>query len=135
MDWLPVALLVLVVYGIAAWYIKTKRIREDIITFYGPVMAIKSRSIGFFDRFRPYATFLRAYGSLGIAMVVVVSLAMTALVFFAFHMEVTNPPPAEGVFEVRNWFVIPGVNQFIPLTIPVLLGIFITIAVHEVGHG
>jgi membrane-associated protease RseP (regulator of RpoE activity) len=134
-DWLLVALLVLAVYGIAAWYIRAKRIREDIITFYGPVMAIKSHRIGFFDRFRPYATFLRAYGSLGIAMVVVVSIAMTVLVFYAFQMEVTNPPPAEGVFEVRNWFVIPGVNQFIPLTIPVLLGIFITIAVHEVGHG
>jgi membrane-associated protease RseP (regulator of RpoE activity) len=68
-------------------------------------------------------------------MVVVVSVAMTALVLFAFRTEVVNPPPATGVFEIRNWFVIPGVNQFIPLTIPVLLGIIITIAIHEVGHG
>ena len=135
MDWLLVALLIISAYCLIAWYVRKKRIREDIITFYGPIMAIKSRRIGFFDGFRPYAAFLRAYGTLGIAMVVVVSVAMTILVFLAFRMELANPPPAEGVFELRNWFVIPGVNQFIPLTIPVLLGIFITIAVHEVGHG
>jgi membrane-associated protease RseP (regulator of RpoE activity) len=134
-DWLLVALLILAAYGIVVWYVRKNRIREDIITFYGPVMALKTRRIGFFDRFRPYASFLRAYGTIGIAMVVVVSVAMTLLVFFAFQSEVKNPPPASGVFEPINWFVIPGVNQFIPLTIPVLLGIFITIAVHEVGHG
>jgi membrane-associated protease RseP (regulator of RpoE activity) len=134
-DWLLVALLILILYGVVVWYVRKNRIREDLITFYGPVMAIKSRRIGFFDRFIPYATLLRAYGTIGIVMVVVVSVAMTALVFFAFQSEVVNPPPPEGVFELRNWFVIPGVNQFIPLTIPVLLGIFITIAVHEVGHG
>jgi membrane-associated protease RseP (regulator of RpoE activity) len=134
-DWLTIALLILVIYGLVAWYVKKNRIREDIIVFYGPVMAIKSRRIGFFDRFRPFAAVLRAYGTIGIAMVVVVSVAMTALVFFAFQSEVKNPPEPTGVFAPMNWFVIPGVNQFIPLTIPVLLGLFITIAVHEVGHG
>jgi membrane-associated protease RseP (regulator of RpoE activity) len=134
-NWLTVLLLVIAIYGSVAWYIKKHHIREDIIVFYGPVMAIKSRRIGFFDRFTPYTAFLRAYGTVGIAMVVLVSVAMTALVFLAFSTEVANPPPPTGVFAPPNWFVIPGVNQFIPLTIPVLLGIFITIAVHEVGHG
>jgi membrane-associated protease RseP (regulator of RpoE activity) len=134
-DWLPVVLLVLILYGIIAWYIHKNRIREDIITFYGPVMAIKTRRIGFFDRFGSVAAILRIYGSLGIAMVVVISVAMTILVFFAFRMEVAHPPPAQGVFEPRNWFVIPGVNQFIPFTLPVILAIAITIAIHEFGHG
>ena len=134
-DWFTVVLLVLLLYGLIAWYVKKNRIREDIIVFYGPVMAIKSRRIGFFDRFRPFATILRAYGTIGMAMVVVVSVAMTVLVFLAFRMEVVNPPPAEGVFAPINWFVIPGVNRFIPFTVPVLLGLFITIAIHEVGHG
>jgi len=134
-DWLLVALLFLVIYLLAVWYVKKKRIREDLIAFYGPIMAIKSHRIGFFDRFKPYTTLLRAYGTIGMAMVVVISVAMTALVIIAFRTEVVNPPPATGVFEMRNWFVIPGVNQFIPLTLPVLFGIIITIAIHEVGHG
>jgi membrane-associated protease RseP (regulator of RpoE activity) len=134
-DWLTVALLILLFYGLVAWYVKKKRIREDLIAFYGPVMAIKTSRVGFFDRFRPYAAFFRAYGTIGIAMVVVVSFAMTALVIFAFQSEVKNPPAPTGVFAPPNWFVIPGVNQFIPLTLPVLLGLFITVAIHEMGHG
>ncbi|MDD1668483.1 MAG: site-2 protease family protein [Methanomicrobiales archaeon] len=137
MDWLlPVALLgILVSYLLIAWYIRRKKIREDIITFYGPILAIKTRRIGIFDRFMPLAAILRIYGTIGIVMVVVVSVLMTLLVFFAFRMEVAQPPPVQGVFEPRNWFVIPGVNQFIPFTLPVILGIAITIAIHELGHG
>jgi membrane-associated protease RseP (regulator of RpoE activity) len=136
-DWLlPVAFLaILAVYGLIAWYIKRKRIREDIITFYGPVMAIKTSRIGIFDRFTPLATILRIYGSIGIAMVALVSVGMTLLVIFAFRVEVANPPAPTGVFSLQNWAAIPGVNQFIPFTVPVILAIALTIAIHEFGHG
>jgi membrane-associated protease RseP (regulator of RpoE activity) len=135
-DWLPVLLLILlVVYGVAAWIIRKRKIREDIITFYGPIMAIKSHRIGFLDRSRSMAPILRIYGSLGIAMVVIVSALMTILVFLSVGIEVVNPPPPTGVFSPPNWFVIPGVNQFIPFTLPVILAIAITIAIHELGHG
>jgi membrane-associated protease RseP (regulator of RpoE activity) len=68
-------------------------------------------------------------------MVVIVSVLMTILVIFSLRLEVAQPPPVQGVFEPRNWFVIPGVNQFIPFTLPVILAIAITIAIHELGHG
>ncbi|HMA04488.1 MAG TPA: site-2 protease family protein [Methanomicrobiales archaeon] len=137
MDWLlPVALLgILAAYGLIAWYIRRNRIREDIITFYGPVMAIKTSKVGLFDRFRPYARFLRIYGSVGIAMVVIVSVLMTTLILVLFPQEVAQPPQPEGIYSPLNWLVIPGVNQFIPLTIPVILAIALTIAIHEFGHG
>jgi hypothetical protein len=134
-DWLLVALLILCAYGLAAWYIRKERLWEDIIAFYGPVMAIKTRKVGFLDRFRRFAPFFRIYGSAGIAMVAVVSVLMTFLVFFAFHREVVQPPAPEGIFSLPNILAIPGVNQFIPFTIPVLLGIALTIAIHELGHG
>ena len=135
MDWLPLLLIILILYAAIAWIIHKRRIREDIITFYGPIMAIKSNRIGFFDRFRPAAPILRIYGSIGIAMVVIVSVLMTLLVIFSLRLEVAQPPPMQGVFEPRNWFVIPGINQFIPFTLPVILAIAITIAIHELGHG
>jgi membrane-associated protease RseP (regulator of RpoE activity) len=135
-DWLPVVLLIIfVLYAVIAWIIRKRKIREDIITFYGPIMAIKTRRIGFFDRFRSISTVLRIYGSIGIAMVVIVSGLMTLLVIFSLRLEVAQPPPVEGVFAPQNWFVIPGVNQFIPFTLPVILAIAITIAIHELGHG
>jgi membrane-associated protease RseP (regulator of RpoE activity) len=135
-DWLPVVLaIILVVYGAIAWIVRKRKIREDIITFYGPIMAIKTRRIGFFDRFRSISTVLRIYGSLGVVMVVVVSVLMTLLVSLSVGLEVAHPPPPTGVFSPPNWFVIPGVNQFIPFTLPVILAIAITIAIHEFGHG
>ena len=135
MDWLIVALLIFVLYGLIAYYIRKKKILEDVIAFYGPVMALKTRKVGFFDRFTPLSTLLRIYGSVGIAMVALVSAGMTLLVFFAFRVEVANPPQPTGVFSLQNWAAIPGVNQFIPFTLPVVLAIAITIAIHELGHG
>jgi membrane-associated protease RseP (regulator of RpoE activity) len=135
-DWLPVILLgVVVAYFIIAWCIRRLKVREDIIAFYGPVMAVKTQRIGFFDRFRPVAAALRVYGSVGIAMVVVVSAAMTVILVLAFRTVVVHPPQPTGVFSPVNWFVLPGVNQFIPFTLPVILAIAATIAFHEFGHG
>jgi membrane-associated protease RseP (regulator of RpoE activity) len=135
-DWLPVALLgVFISYLILTWYIRRRKIREDIITFYGPIMAIKTTRIGFFDRFKPYATFFRIYGTVGIVMVVMVSAVMTFLLLLRFPQEVAQPPLPEGIYSPPNWLALPGVNQFIPFTIPVILGLAITIAIHELGHG
>jgi membrane-associated protease RseP (regulator of RpoE activity) len=135
-DLLIVLLLVLLVlYAGVAWFIRRRGIWEDVITFYGPVMALKTRKVGFFDRFRPYASFLGIYGSAGIAMVVVVSVLMTAIIFFAFHREVVEPPLPVGIHSLPNVLAIPGVNEFIPFTLPVILAIAFTVAIHEVGHG
>jgi membrane-associated protease RseP (regulator of RpoE activity) len=135
-DLLGVFLLVLLIlYAIVAWFIRKKRVREDVIIFYGPVMALKTRKVGFFDRFKPFAPLLRVYGSAGIAMVAIVSVLMTAIVFFAFHREVVEPPQPVGIFYLPNVLAIPGVNQFIPFTLPVILAIAVTVAIHEIGHG
>jgi membrane-associated protease RseP (regulator of RpoE activity) len=40
-----------------------------------------------------------------------------------------------GIFYLPNVLAIPGVNQFIPFTLPVILAIALTVAIHETGHG
>ena len=55
MDWLLVLVVVVAVYGLIALIIREKGYFSDHIAFYGPIIAIKSMKVGFFDRFRKYS--------------------------------------------------------------------------------
>jgi membrane-associated protease RseP (regulator of RpoE activity) len=104
------------------------------VTFYGPILALKTDNVAFFDYFRRHTGFWRIYGTLGAVLVVVISIAMTVMLVLGVHNSMMNPPPPEGIFEPHNLFAIPGVNDFLPLTFAVLIGLFVTLVVHEFGH-
>lgn len=134
MDWfLPITLLVLA-YALAAYYIHKNRLWPEHITFYGPFMAVKTEKVGFFDRATRFSTFLRIYGTLGVVMVVLVSALMTVMLFFSVQHIVVQRPPLTAANELKNVLAIPGVNDFIPFTFAVWLGLLVTMVVHEFGH-
>jgi membrane-associated protease RseP (regulator of RpoE activity) len=134
MDWiLPIVLLV-TLYALIAFYVHKNRLWPEHITFYGPLMAIKTEKVGFFDRFSYFSTFLRMYGTLGVAMVVIVSALMTIMLFFSVQHIVVQRPPLTAANDLKNVLAIPGVNDFIPFTFAVWLGLLATMVVHEFGH-
>jgi membrane-associated protease RseP (regulator of RpoE activity) len=134
MDWiLPIVLLV-TLYALAAYYVFTYKLWPDHITFYGPFMAIKTEKVGFFDRSIRFSSFLRIYGTLGVAMVVIVSALMAIMLFFSIRHIVVQQPPLTVANELKNVLAIPGVNDFIPFTVAVWLGLLATMVVHEFGH-
>lgn len=134
MDWiLPIVILV-TLYTLVAYYIYKNKLWPERITFYGPLMAIKTEKVGFFDRAIRYSTFLRVYGTLGVAMVVIVSALMTFMLFLSIQHIVVQRPPLTVANELKNVLAIPGVNDFIPFTIAVWLGLLATMVVHEFGH-
>jgi membrane-associated protease RseP (regulator of RpoE activity) len=134
MDWiLPIVLLV-TLYALIAFYVHKNRLWPEHITFYGPLMAIKTEKVGFFDRFRYFSSFLRIYGTLGVAMVVIVSGLMTIMLFFSIQHIVVQRPPLTAANDLKNVLAIPGVNDFIPFTFAVWLGLLATMVVHEFGH-
>jgi membrane-associated protease RseP (regulator of RpoE activity) len=134
MDWLLVLPVIIACYAIIAYYISSRHLWEEHITFYGPIMAIKTTKVGFFDWFARYRRFFRFYGTIGVAMVVIVSVLMTAMLVLSLQMTIIQKPEPTAVNELRNVLAIPGVNDFIPLTIAVLLGLIVTMVVHEFGH-
>jgi membrane-associated protease RseP (regulator of RpoE activity) len=134
MDWLLILVALVAVYAVAAYYIYSRKLWADHIVFYGPIMAIRSRRVGFFDRFARFHRFLRGYGTFGAVIVILVSAAMVALLFIALYGNVVNPQQPTAVNDPRNIFAIPGVNQFIPFTVAVWLALFFTLAIHEFGH-
>jgi membrane-associated protease RseP (regulator of RpoE activity) len=134
MDWiLPIVILV-TAYALVAYYIYKNKLWPEHITFYGPFMAIKTEKVGFFDRSIRFSTFLRAYGTLGVAMVVIVSALMTIMLFFSIQHIIVQRPPLTAANDLKNVLAIPGVNDFIPFTVAVWLGLLATMVVHEFGH-
>ncbi|WP_292541968.1 site-2 protease family protein [Methanoregula sp.] len=134
MDWLLVVGVIIAVYAMLAYLIKTWNLWEEHIVFYGPILAIKTDRVGFFDWFAQYRRFFRFYGTIGVIMVIVVSALMTAMLVLSFQMTIVTTPEPTAVNELRNVLAIPGVNDFIPLTLAVLMGLIITMVVHEFGH-
>ena len=134
MDWiLPIVILV-TAYALVAFYIYKNKLWPEYITFYGPFMAIKTEKVGFFDRSIQFSTFLRIYGTLGVAMVVIVSALMTIMLFFSIQHIVVQRPPLTAANDLKNVLAIPGVNDFIPFTFAVWIGLLATMVVHEFGH-
>ena len=134
MNWILLIVLLLAVYALVAFYIHRKKLWQDHITFYGPLMAIKTDRVGFFDRFIPFSSFFRLYGTLGVIMVVLVSVLMTAMLLFSIQHIVVQRPPLTMANDPKNALAIPGVNDFIPFTFAVWFGLLVTMIVHEFGH-
>jgi len=134
MDWILPIIVLVTAYALVAFYIYKNKLWPEYITFYGPFMAIKTEKVGFFDRSIQFSTFLRVYGTLGVAMVVIVSALMTIMLFFSIQHIVVQRPPLTAANDLKNVLAIPGVNDFIPFTFAVWLGLLATMVVHEFGH-
>lgn len=134
MELLLIGIIAVIIYALVAGFIKYAHLWEDHVTFYGPILALKTEKVGFFDFFRRQTRFWRGYGTLGAILVVVISILMSALLLFAVYNSMINPPSPEGIYEPQNILAIPGLNDFIPITIAVIIGFFVTLVVHEFGH-
>ena len=134
MDWILLIVVLVTAYALVAFYIYKNTLWPEYITFYGPFMAIKTEKVGFFDRSIQFSTFLRVYGTLGVAMVVIVSALMTVMLFFSIQHIIVQRPPLTAANDLKNVLAIPGVNDFIPFTFAVWLGLLATMVVHEFGH-
>ena len=134
MDWLVLLIALVAIYAIVAYYIHWKKLWTEIIVFYGPIMALRSRHVGFFDRFTRFHRFLRVYGTFGAIMVILVSVAMVGTLFYSLYISMMYHPAPTAVNDVRNILAIPGVNQFIPFTVAVWFAFVFTLVVHEFGH-
>lgn len=156
MHWLFWVVLALLLYTVAAGYIylrkaayereKADRIafpeegtREksvwDSIVFYGPVLAIKTDRVGFFDRYIRYTPILRVYATLGVVMVALISTGIAAILFLSVRLTFLFRPEPTGIYAPQNIFLIPGINEYVPSTVAVWFAFVLTIAIHEWGHG
>jgi len=135
MNWILIVLILVGAYALVAYTIWKRGIWLDRITFYGPIMAVKTAKVGFFDRFIPWSTLLRIYGTVGVAAVVVVTALGTMMLVIALLFTYQTCPEPTGIYAPQNILLLPGVNDFVPSTFAVWFAFVLTIAVHEFGHG
>ncbi len=135
MDWLFPVVLVIALYAVIAGVIWRNGLFPDNITFYGPIMMIKTEKVGFFDRFIPFKAFFRVYGTIGVMMVVFISVLMMYLLVKTTEITLLTRPEPTEFQKPQNLLLIPGVNEFIPSSFAVWTALVLTIAIHEFGHG
>lgn len=123
MEWLPIIITAVALYAADhADHPAEGVLREQHIMFYGPIMAIKTMSVGFFDRFRKYLhlppglrNLRRADGHCHIGgnstILLVLSLAYTP----------SRCGLSPRCLPHRNILLIPGLNEYVPSTLAVWL--------------
>jgi len=135
MNWILLIIFLIAAYAAIAYYIHSRKLWEDRITFYGPILALKTNRVGFFDKFAAFRTFFRIYGTTGVIAVIIVSVFITFMLFISVRYTLLVQPEPTGIYKPQNILLLPGINEYVPSTLAVWLAFIITIAVHEFGHG
>jgi len=135
MNWILLIIFLIAAYAAIAYYIHSRKLWEDHITFYGPILAIKTNRIGFFDKFTAFRTFFRIYGTAGVIAVIIVSVFITVMLFISVRYTLLVQPEPTGIYKPQNILLLPGINEYVPSTLAVWLAFILTIGVHEFGHG
>ena len=108
---------------------------SEHVMFYGPILALRTVHVRFFDVFRRIAWPLRAYASVGVVAVAAISALFVFSLFFSLRYTLQVRPEPTGIYAPQNLLLIPGLNEFVPGTVAVWLALVITLVVHEFGHG
>ncbi|NGM70059.1 PDZ domain-containing protein [Natronolimnobius sp. AArcel1] len=135
-------LLTWAVIGLALYWLGVIALRQaDLLPSFvgtqGPMLTFHTkRGREFLDWASGPKRFWRAWANLGIGIAVIVMIAMFGFLLLAAVGALTSPQPST-VQQPRNVLVIPGVNDFLPLsaTPGIVAGLLIGLVVHEGGHG
>ncbi|MFA5331418.1 MAG: site-2 protease family protein [Methanoregula sp.] len=134
MDWILIVLALVAIYAVIAYVIHSRNLWPDHIFFYGPIMAIKTKRVKFFDKFTVLRTFFRIYGTVGVISVILVSVFITAMLLLSVRYTLMVQPEPTGIYEPQNILLLPGINEYVPSTFAVWLAFILTIVIHEFGH-
>ena len=127
----------LAAYTLLAMGLKSTGRLPDYIKFSGPITTIHTqRGKQVLTRLARPKRFWRAWGNLGVGIGLVIMAGSFILVAFSAYQAVVNPQPS-ALNEPRNALAIPGVNDFLPLSVApeIVFGLVLGLIVHEGGHG
>jgi membrane-associated protease RseP (regulator of RpoE activity) len=125
-------------YWLAVIALRRRDLLPDYVGTQGPILTLHTKRFhDLLDRLAAPKRAWRAWGNFGVGIALVVMLG--AFVFFVFAAVATiqNPPEQTAINQPRNVLVIPGVNDFLPLSVApeIVLGLLVGLVVHEGGHG
>lgn len=109
------------------------------ITAYGPILMIRTtKGQVFLDRLAVHRRFWRLFADIGLPTMLIGMLIMFLLIVFIDYSMIssfqTQTVPEPTKFnEPRNFFLIPGLNEYIPLYWGAI-ALMVTLMVHEFSH-
>ena len=140
MDGIYIAVAIILLYWIIVIALDRKGILEKYnISAYGPVLMIRTtKGLKLLDKLAIPKKAWRIYADIGIRLMFI---GMIAMFFFVILSDLallasyeTNTMPEPSKFNAaRNIFLIPGVNEFIPLVWGTI-ALLVTLVVHEFSH-
>ncbi|RZB32971.1 MAG: hypothetical protein SRB1_01264 [Desulfobacteraceae bacterium Eth-SRB1] len=129
-----------VLYWLAISFLNKRGYLEKYnITAWGPVLMVRTtKGQKFLDVLAQPKKFWRAFANIGLPLMFVgmfVMVFIVAIADYAFISQIQGGGlPEPGQFhQPRNILLIPGINDFIPLTWG-LIGLVVTLIVHEFSH-
>ena len=124
-------------YTVVALLLRQRGLLPDYIKLQGPIATIHTkRGKKFLNWLAKPKRFWRAWGNFGVGMAVVVMVSAFFVIMFSAYQSLTSPT-ANPVQSPQNVLVIPGVNDFLPLSSApdIIFGLLVGLVVHEGGHG
>ncbi len=137
MSTLTWVLVGIAVYWAALLALGNRGLLPEYISTQGPVITLHTeRGRKVLDRLSRPKRIWRAFSNIGVGIALVVMvLSFVFVVFAAISSMYTSGGTA--VNQPRNVLVIPGVNDFLPLSVApeIVLGLLVALVVHEGAHG
>ncbi|MFW6017773.1 MAG: site-2 protease family protein [Halapricum sp.] len=127
----------MVLYTIVAMGLRQRGVLPEFVHVTGPLTTIHTqRGKQFLDRLARHERFWRAWGNLGLGIALVLLVGLFLTVLLSAYQSLLQPS-ASAIQEPQNALVIPGLNDFLPLSAApeIVFGLLVGLVVHEGGHG
>jgi membrane-associated protease RseP (regulator of RpoE activity) len=128
----------LLAYSLAALVLKQRGLLPGSVRLQGPLTTVHTkRGRVFLDWLAQPRRLWRAWANLGVGIALVIMVGTFVTLIWQGIAILRRPPAPTAVNQPRNFLVIPGVNEFLPLSVApeILLGLLVGLVVHEGGHG
>jgi membrane-associated protease RseP (regulator of RpoE activity) len=138
MDIWTVLGVALLAYWVGVSWAKARNLLPSFVSATGPVLTLHTKRG---KRLLAWAAkpkrLWRAWGNFGLGVALVVAAGTLFMLVTSAAQTLANPPAPTAVNQPRNALVIPGVSDFMPLSVApeIVAGLFIGMVVHEFGHG
>jgi membrane-associated protease RseP (regulator of RpoE activity) len=138
MDIWRVLLVALFGYWAAVAFARTRGLLPSFVSTMGPILTFHTkRGKRFLEWAAQWKRPWRAWGNFGLGVAFVVLVGVLFTLVLTGVTTLANPPEPSAINQPRNVLVIPGFNDFLPLSVApeIVAGLFIGMVVHELGHG
>jgi len=136
-DTLTLALIGIVAYSVGAMALQRRGALPSSLQVSGPITTIHTeRGKALLDRLARRRRFWRAWANVGVGFGLLVMVGMFLTIVFS-GISGLQRPEANPIRTPTDALVLPGVNEFLPLSAApeIVFGLVVAMVIHEGGHG